>query len=412
MTQFEQSYTLAIRFLQEERLEEAKRLLEEILQHHPNQADVRWAAGLADVSLGYPHQAIVKWQGLSQAEHHLGLIEEKLPKYEQLFAQYNKALALLQQEKEEAAELFASLMEQHDDMPLPPEFYHGYVLALIVKGDTEKAEAVCEQLPLYVQHTEATRNIQQTLQSHLQYRLDHKQSSKKWVKPTAYIAGLAVAVIIGAFAMDFYQVTNRAELVTAPEPIIEQVDTSHFVQELDEYQVKIDQLEDEKLQIVAELADAHIQLESLEKKEQIFTDDEIAEEISWLTYQKGLAAYQSNDNEQAIEYLQQSFDLQHESYFADDTTYYLIQSLKKEKKEDAMAYVDAFLEHDSPHFVASPFYDDVLLIKAEMLLESADVEQARLTLETIIEQHASEWTAERAASLLHGLKEGTTDDTN
>jgi len=75
------------------------------------------------------------------------------------------------------------------------------------------------------------------------------------------------------------------------------------------------------------------------------------------------------------------------------------------QKGHILADYNEFLNHDGVNFKKSPFYDDLMLGKAELLISENNIHEAILIIERIKEFYPNEWTAGKASSLLKNLKE-------
>jgi tetratricopeptide (TPR) repeat protein len=210
------SYNQAITYLQAERYEEAALILEPIVKENPAFTEASWALGIHHVLAGFPHKALQLWKSKQTSENENLLsykrtVEEKLPQYDDLYEKYNQALELVQAENfDQAKEIFRELLSVQTEIPLPVDFYHGYILAQIVTGYVEHLPQEINNFPLYVRNSSVIRELQKTLEEKMiveeltniqKITIVQEAARKGWSKTLIICSGMAASLLIGAFGM-------------------------------------------------------------------------------------------------------------------------------------------------------------------------------------------------------------------
>jgi hypothetical protein len=149
------------------------------------------------------------------------------------------------------------------------------------------------------------------------------------------------------------------------------------------------------------------QIKDLETKNKTMASK--VEEISVVkeavaAYEKGFNDYQNKNYQNVIEKFKISYTLDSTNYSSDDTLYYLILAEQKVKDQaNVNPYASEFASKKNEFFTKSPYYDDIILMKAEWLIKENRKEDAIKILNEIVKDFSKKWTANKAKRLLDGL---------
>ncbi|MGJ7922868.1 tetratricopeptide repeat protein [Neobacillus sp. LXY-4] len=190
MDKWDQLYNLAIVYIQNEMYEEGTAYLEEIGEDYPNFSEVMWALGLTYVLMGFPHQALQKWERIHDfndfdIDHEIGKVNAKLPLYQKIYNQYNVAIALIHEDEfHKAGEVFEELLAYQREVPLPVDFYYGYILAKVVSGEEKNAFDQFIYFPASVRKSSKIQELGELLHQYLEtFRPGKTLFINKPVKP-------------------------------------------------------------------------------------------------------------------------------------------------------------------------------------------------------------------------------------
>jgi TolA-binding protein len=424
MEQTLRTYNLAINYLQEERYEEAALFLEPIVKEYPSLTEAKWALGLLHVLSGFPHKALQLW---GQIQHFEGrnlltcqqTVEEKLPQYDELYGKYNQALEWVQVEDfHQAKGIFQELLSYQEEVPLPIDFYHGYLLAQIVTGEEESASRVINSFPLYVKNSFVIREIEKTI-GHLapkqtsfeEIAVAVKAPDKGRSKGLFIATGMAASLLVGAIGT---WALSETKDVNNQKPVIQQNvgDVTKGREKTENLEKELSALKEEKSNLQNNLEAKNQEL----SKEQELSDlisyanldrEELSAKAGWNTYKNGLAAFKNKDYNKTADLMEKSLTLEPNEYFSDDALYFLIKSKQRlNMKEDLPALYDRFFSQTSSHYALSPYKAELMLGNAQLLIEQGNSKDALPLLEKIQSENKHDWTAEEAALIINRLIEG------
>ena len=384
---------------------------------------MKWALGLTYVMSGFPHKALQEWKDLSVEEiPHIMVskknAEEKLPTYEKLYQKYNDSLDLVKgNEFGEARTAFKELLSFQEEVPLPFDFYEGYLLSSAL----EEVEGVGEDIltfPIYIQNHPTIIEIQKKLKLQNEPVSNQNTNKKKAFKKVFYITGLAASIMIGAFVMNDINERSPSKNAAIEQPVVldpEKIGSSQ--DQVANLETKITQLQSDKDKLLAELENQALKIEEQTKVQEILTTANVdyaslEAKAGLVLYQKGVSAYENKQYEEAVSFFDQSHSAIDNEYYSDDALYYFIQSKKKlEQVEGIEGLYDKFLLTNNIHFKDSPYYDDVLLEKAEWLSKVGEDNKAITLLEQIQSEYPEEWTALRSKNIMKEIM-GVKDASN
>ncbi|WP_078543756.1 tetratricopeptide repeat protein [Litchfieldia alkalitelluris] len=428
MDHLQYSYNLAKEYLHQEKYEEAKSLLEKVQKDIPNHPQIKWSLGLIHVLTGYPHQALMVWKGLTE-EVVLGYskskaqVEQVLSLYEHLYGLYNQAISYGKSGKiEQAKEIYKQLLSYQKEIALPVEFYQGYILTSSLLGEGETIFQDFDSFPKYItSNSTVDELVRKLLKAHSIEEPTPQKVVEQSKQPTPknrntkkvfYGLGLVAAMLITGITVQSLNETH-SNVALPVQPVVSNVDTS----ETNQYKERMSELEDEVKVLLekqealqAELGDKSQQLENHEKTQQILelanVDFKvITNQAALEAYKEGLHFYQNGQYDLAVTSLEQSQMVDSTQYYADDALFYLIQSKKKiDESNNLSELYDEFLENKENPFSLSPYYDDILLLKAEWLVNN-NVGEGTQLLKQIQTEYPQEWTANRAKQILKGIEE-------
>ena len=387
-----QSYNLAIQYLHEEEFEKASPLIEAIIKDYPSYAEARWVLGLLHVLSGFPYKALQQWENIkfTHLQSYRQMVEEKLPLYDELYDKYNQALLLDQAgEFNLAKNIFRYLLTYQKELPLPVDFYHGYLLALIVTGEEESVSQEINHFPLYVKNSSVISELEQMITEYQFFEptVERKTvSNKGWRKLLFIGSSLAASLLIGGVGLRGF---SQQKEVIEVKPLIQQ----HAINK------KIDNDEFEKTVSQEKGENKLLELKAPNNLENVGTLVS-STKAGLSTYKKGLAAFRNQDYRSAAAQMEKSLALQSNEYFSDDALFYLIESKQRlNEKENIRLLYDRFFSQTSKHYVFSPYTDDLLLGEAKILIEKGKTKEALPLVEKILTEYNQEWTSEQAEVL-------------
>ncbi|MFP5112453.1 tetratricopeptide repeat protein [Bacillaceae bacterium C204] len=393
-----QSYRLAIQYLQAERYEESAIILESIVKDYPLCTEASWVLGLLYVLSGSPYQALKQWENLKTDNllSYKQMVEEKLPLYDELYQKYNQALHFVQAgELHLAKNILHSLLPFQTELPLPVDFYHGYLLSLIVIGETESVPQELNQFPLYVKNSSVNRNLVKMLEDHpISEPVGKRKMSfkKSWSKRQFIGSSLVASLLIGGVG---FRVFSQQKEINEAKPVIQQ---NGSVQNTETIEKEIAVSKDQ-------------QSGGQDKKQVLNNAKSLADRIKSSTisglssYRNGLAAFRKKDYKMAAAQMEKSQSLQPNEYFSDDALFFLIESKQRlNEQENILFLYDYFLSQTSKHYVFSPYRDELLLGKAKILMEAGRSNEALPLLGKILTDFKQEWTSVEAVLLMNQIK--------
>lgn len=395
-----QSYRLAIQYLQAERYEESAIILESIVKDDPLCTEVCWVLGLLHVLSGLPHKALKQWENLKNANllSYKKMVEEKLPLYNELYQKYNQAIHLAQAgELHLAKNIFHGLLPFQTELPLPVDFYHGYLLTLIVIGETESVPQELNQFPLYVKNSSVIRNLEHMLEEHpIRDPVGTRKMSfkKSWTKRLFISSSLVASLLIGGVG---FRVFSQQKEINEAKPVIQQNGSVQNTEAIEK-----------------EIAVSKDQQSGKQDKRQVLNNPKSLGDVGRIesstiaglsSYRKGLAAFRKKDYKTAAAQMEKSQSLQPNEYFSDDALFFLIESKQRlNEQENILFLYDYFLSLTSKHYAFSPYRDELLLGKAKILMEAGNSNEALPLLGKILTDFNQEWTSVEAVLLMNQIK--------
>ncbi|MFJ5768907.1 tetratricopeptide repeat protein [Psychrobacillus sp. NPDC093180] len=412
MREYVELYNEAIIYLQNENFEKADEILTNLYSKFPNNQNIIWNYGLTQVTLGNPHKAIDIWRNLhleKETNHYsfVKLVSEKLPKYEEIYEEYNLAVSHIQNDNtDEAFNIFQNLINYQDSFPLPKNIYIGYLLLLIRGGKDILVEI--NRLPIHIKEMNLIKEI---IKQWKQQRFRNLSSSKgKKSRKYLYGIGLVASALLGAFIIQQTEVEkNEESIVTAKKS--ELILSNKYEEQVEENKIVLETLLQENEALSKQLSEKELKVEDLNRLQSTLEASNISisdleSQAGLSTYKKGLQFFKDKKYKEATNSLKLSLEYRPNEYFSDDAYYYLIQSTSRLNSDfELRDLYDQFLLNKGENFISSPFYDDVLLGKAELLIKNGQHEEGIALFEQIMKDFSTEWTAQRAQKFLNDLEE-------
>ncbi|WP_078553887.1 tetratricopeptide repeat protein [Bacillus alkalicellulosilyticus] len=405
-------YNEALVFIQEEKYEAAAHYLEIVLKKFPTHSLSRWTLGLLHVLTGYPHRALSQWTSITDneiegVEEKSREIEKLLPEYDSIYDCYNRVISHIRDEQFELAlqEMKGELLQK--DLPLPTSCYEAYLLLLLLNEQVDEAEQVYHSLAAYQKQCSSIQRIHVVIEE-----IRNSQGSQRTVniKRLLYTSGLVASLLVGALAMkalapkEMIEVAAEPLLVVAPQTEVYEemlADLDKQVHQLEETQAELET----ELQLVQEFKQ---EVEDVISVTEINWDD-LVFQAAKISYENGMNAFKSGEYELASQAFEESIQMNVSYYFSDDAFFFLLQSKLRINNEDPSIepLIDRFLQSDTRQLQESPYVDDVLLLKAQLLLNAGQKTEGIALLEKITSDYTDDWTGQHAYALLRDIIGGS-----
>lgn len=427
-----QQYNHSLAYIANGDYEQARILLEQADREVPGIPLLNRILGYVEIQTGYPHYAVTRWNRFSLEELVLPKdrkewAESLLPQYDTIYERYNYALEQIHKGDYDAAlKGFEALIARDKQVALPVRLYRGYFLLLARTGSYETMFNQMDASPDYVKMSREIR--------HLRTRME------VWCTPTAVVSkprqskvllsalAASVLLIMGLLGTVYVMSNENTEplalqtegsepTVATPSAEAEPVQTlekndvdSMEIAKLNE-QVKV--LDAEKATLETELKQVREMLSGQEKVRVLSgtSEESLTLKAANQLYNSGFQLFKQGRYKEAEQAFAESGAFGLNTYYADDNLYYWMESLKKQElHSEAAKLYDRFLNESDPNYLRSPYLDDVLLFKAEYLLESGEEEATMSLLEKLVTDYPKEWTADRARYLIKKIStEGVPD---
>ncbi|WHY67870.1 tetratricopeptide repeat protein [Neobacillus sp. SuZ13] len=389
-----QSYNLAIQYLKAEQYEEAALILEKMIKEYPLCTDVSWALGLLHVLSGFPQQALKQWKNLQTANYLTTrqMLEEKVPLYDELYLNYNQAVQLIGAgEFHLAKNIFHDLLTFQVELPLPVDFYHGYLLTQIVTGEKKDVAQEINHMPLYVKNSSVIRELEHWLENHQLPEpdsTDQKSFKKGWSKRLILGSSLVASLLMGGVGL---RVFSQQKEISEAKPVFLYHESPPKTEIFKKVTVGSKGHSEGQVK-QQDSINANSRLESSTK-------------ASLSTYREGLTAFRNRDYRAAAAQMEKSLSLEPNEYFSDDAMFFLIESKQRLNEKGNIHFLyDHFFSQTSPHYVYSPYFDELLLGKAKILIDDGNTKDALPFLEKILTDYRQEWTAVEATLMMNQIK--------
>ncbi|AQQ54162.1 tetratricopeptide repeat protein [Planococcus lenghuensis] len=427
MEQLSKRYNQAVALVQEDKLEEAKWILQSILASAPFHSGTNWLAGLVEVMMGNPVAGLTHWERVKIADfpqlpERREQVLSTLRKYEEIRAIYNHSLSLVRERKlSEARSMMVPLLNRDFTFPLPADVYRLYFLILAEQGQTEEAFSFILDSPPSIQKTPSIIRFVHALRDELL----REETAGEWKKTNEIVhplktkkgqrrMGATAIAIVAAFIGGTYIVsqidTAEQESAFADQQELDS-DSEGLKEVIDELESKLISLESEKEILQEELGASNERVSEYEATEKLFKEADLdltslRTEEAKKEYDAAYALYQNGEYIKAKERFELSLQLSPSEYFSDDSLYYLIRSTQQlSTLTGDSELLNQFLTSESEHFLESPYQDDLLVIQADAYHSEGKKDEALLVLSQIQDEYPSEWTATYAEKLLDTMQE-------
>jgi len=314
-----------------------------------------------------------------------------LEQYKEIYGIYQQATRLMKENNFDSAELMLrEIFIDYEHLQIPIEIYKAYILLLLSNEKRKEAEHFLAASP---EDTQSSGEILQLIQK---YSLNIKPSKKRKLpfslQKFSKVIGICV-VIGGVVYLGSYFLKD---LSTKENIAVKERKLNKQVRELTEKNNKINN----------ELKKAHekIKTEPVSKQpvnnaEQPTTIQLDLSNDAIRAYKKGYELFKHKNYKEAKHQFALSYSLHQTTYLSDDTLYFLIKSEQIISHKMPSSYIDEFLSQSNPYFTKSPYIDEIMLMKAEILLSEKKNSDALDILHKIQKNYPHAWTADRATYL-------------
>ncbi|MEH7235769.1 tetratricopeptide repeat protein [Bacillus sp. JJ1562] len=430
MKQLTSKYNKAILLIKEDRLVEAKWMLESILASAPFHSETNWTAGLVEILMGNPVAGLSYWERVN-AEQFSQLHERKeqiistLGAYEEVRTVYIQALSFVGEKKVQEAEgILSPLLQRESPFPLPQDVYRLYFITLFERGKVEQAFEFFSNAPLWIQKAPSIKRFitsvrdgllaEKTIKEQGKSNEQALQRRKKRKQKSLILSASALAVVVagGIYvgSRDWKSVPTNYEVSSTGDGQTSVISTE-FEKKIAELESQLSSVESEKESLKKELelelakVSEYETTEALYKKANLDLTSVRSKEAKE-EFNSGYSLYKKGDYARAKEKFELSLQLDSTEYFSDDSLYYYIQI---EQKLDSLSgdseLFQRFFNTTSEHYIESPYRDDLLVVQANTYYREGKMEQALDILSKVEEQFPNEWTASYAKKLTSEIKE-------
>lgn len=418
MNKMVETYNTAVELILENELEKAASLLDDIIRVNRDDSFVHWTRGLIDVLCGFPQQAIYHWSHVKEHEipqvvSRIKEVEETVPQYNKIYETYNEAIVYIANENyEEAQMIMRKLIEQGKSIPLPKECYQAYVLLLLIDEKVDEASEQIEILPDYMKNFSNFNRMQKIVQVIQQ---NEKTVKRGQLRKYLYSSGIVASVFAGAVLMRLIMLDDTQPTMVVSDPNIQ---LSEVIAELEEeHEEKINSLQSQLNDLTIDFTDVENELHQIKDERQAFAEtlalsnidvETIENQAARNAYQNGMEAFRQGNYEQSTHWLSNSIDLSVDHYYSDDAMYFLIQAFERSgvSTVELEETIDRFIRLTETSFAQSPYVDDILLQKANLLIKAEKIDLAIEILEKLTSEYGAEWTGQRAQTILRELARG------
>lgn len=334
--------------------------------------------------------------------NHLENQKSFLDQYKQVYALYNQATRLIKEENLDSAELILKeLFNDNSNLEIPIEIYKTYILLLLTNKKEKAAGLFLANAPDEIKYSGEMLQIQQKYNLSLieKKKKEYHFLSKKMILIVSSLL-LVVAIIYGALKLNLFTHANQAESKVSSlkkEIKLLENDRKSITQKLEEANQKLSKKAAED-NAMKEKTTTQSNTQNNHAIKMDFTNEAVQ------AFEKGYEFYKVKQFESASVQFKKSYSLNNRNYTSDDALYYLILIKQKaHKQNEYQQYVTEFINQQSEFFKESPYLDDVLVMKAEILIKQKNKNEASELLQTIIKKYPKEWSASKAKNLLEGL---------
>lgn len=328
-----------------------------------------------------------------------------LEQYKDIYSMYHHATRLIKEDNLDSAELILQeIFKDHDNLQVPIEIYKTYILLLLTNKKEKQARLFLSNAPEEIKYAGEILQIQQ------KYNLvivDKVQKHKKYIsKKMIYgLLGILIMCIVGIGMIN-------SDILKRPDQDSKNV--SVLKKQIQDLEVKNKTMENQvneankKLTEASEAKKNESENEKQPELEPPTTNSLKPETVvkeSVESYEKGFKHFQNKNYQQSVEQFKLSYTLDATNYSSDDALYYLILSEQRmNKKANVRPYISEFVNQKNELFKNSPYYDDVILMQAKLLITDGKNKEAEKLLNEIVDNYKKEWTANTATRLLKSIK--------
>lgn len=374
----ENLYARARLLVKREAYDEAIVVYEQLLARVLHDDDILRELGLVYAANGQPYEALQQWvQMIDMDDAMIDLIEEtyrKLPAYNHVFAQYNEAIYALKEKQFQQAQLLLHRVCTQS-LPLPPEVYEAFILAMQYDGNDDKIATFVSKWPRRIQKHLKIQQLLQLKETVAQQAVALEQMpeeeaapQKNWVMYAAI-----VAVLVGALLFLIWSQLKPEEQTPAVEE-----------------QQAVEQQVNEPVQQ---------QEAPAEKLAVPLSEDQIR-----VIYDQGLAAYEAGKYNEARDVFEHGTTVDQSSYMADDMAFFLAKTYEALGDQTRATELYEFIVTNEGNSFKKSSYRDDSLLQLVNAYGSVDAAYAKKLAEQIVAEYPNEWTATIAKQHLEKLQ--------
>ncbi|MBP0725679.1 hypothetical protein J5Y03_10900 [Bacillus sp. RG28] len=314
-----------------------------------------------------------------------------LEQYKEIYGIYQQATRLMKENNFDSAELMLrEIFVDYEHLQIPIEIYKAYILLLLSNEKRKEAERFLAASPEDIQ---SSGEILQLMQK---YSLNI-ESNKKRKLPFSlqkFSKVIGICVVIGGvvFLGSYY----FKDLSTKENSTVKEQKLNKQVSELTE---KNNTINNELKKVREKIKTKPVSNQPVDKKGEPTSIQLDLSNDAIQAYKKGYELFKKKQYKEAKHQFALSYSLHQTNYLSDDSLYFLIKSEQITSHKMPSSYVDEFLSQSNPYFTKSPYIDEIMLMKAEILLSEKKNSDALDLLHKIQKNYPHSWTADRASYL-------------
>lgn len=374
----ENLYARARLLVKREAYDEAIVVYEQLLARVLHDDDILRELGLVYAANGQPYEALQQWvQMIDMDDAMIDLIEEtyrKLPAYNHIFAQYNEAIYALKEKQFQQAQLLLHRVCTQS-LPLPPEVYEAFILAMQYDGNDDKIATFVSKWPRRIQKHPKIQQLLQLKETVAQQAVALEQMPEEEAAPQKnwIMYAAIVAVLVGALLFLIWSQLKPEEQTPAVEE-----------------QQAVEQQVNEPVQ----------QQEAPAEKPAVpLSEDQIR-----VIYDQGLAAYEAGKYNEARDVFEHGTTVDQSSYMADDMAFFLAKTYEALGDQTRATELYEFIVTNEGNSFKKSSYRDDSLLQLVNAYGSVDAAYAKKLAEQIVAEYPNEWTATIAKQHLEKLQ--------
>jgi TolA-binding protein len=314
-----------------------------------------------------------------------------LEKYKEIYAIYQQATRLMKENNFDSAELMLrEIFVDYEHLQIPIEIYKAYILLLLSNEKRKEAERFLASSPEDIQ---SSVEIIQLIQK---YSLNIESNKKRKLPFSLQKASKIIGVCVVIGGVVFLGSYFLKDLSTKENSTVKEQKLHKQVSDLTEKNNKIN---NELKKANDKIKAGPVSTQPVNKKEEPPSIQLDLSNDAIKAYKKGYELFKQKNYKEAKHQFALSYSLHQTNYLSDDTLYFLIKTEQIISHKMPSSYIDEFLSQSNPYFTKSPYIDEIMLMKAEVLLSEKKNSDALDLLHKIQKNYPHAWTADRATYL-------------